>query len=82
MEAGGLNLQYRLHEHISICYEWLDAVMYSVTADKAKMRMVGGTWDFDNGATVAQYVLDNMDNMETLNKGNIKKEGLNKVECV
>jgi hypothetical protein len=54
----------------------MDAVLYSVTADKAKMKMVGGTWDFDNGASVSQYVLDNM---ESLNRGNVKKTSIEQV---
>ena len=69
MEAGG-SLLYCLHDHISVCYQWMDAVLFSVTADKAKMKMVGGTWDFDNGASVSQYVLDRI---ESLNKGEVKK---------
>ena len=61
---------YLLHNHVSICYEWMEAVMYTPTSDKAKMMMVGGNWDMDNAAFVSPYVLENM---ETLKYGKSEK---------
>lgn len=57
-------LLYLLHEHVSICYELMEAVMYTPTADKAKMMIVGGNWDFDNAGFVSPYVLENMEKLK------------------
>ena len=55
---------YLLHEHVSTCYEWMNAVFSVNTPDKAKMFSVGANWDMDNAAYVSPYVLNNMEDLK------------------
>ena len=78
-EAEAKYLLYLLHEHVSICYEWMDAVFSVNTPDKAKMFSVGATWDMDNAAYVSPYVLDKMEDFKystSKKKASIKVDDL------
>jgi hypothetical protein len=58
----------------------MEAVMYTPTADKAKMMIVGSNWDMDNGGYVSPYILEHTEHLYTQTKKEAHKSLNDQVE--